>query len=307
MVCQVSPPCRSAPRFAYPGLQGSGCPLPGLTGPQCPGLPAPPPSALQAQSLGPTSCQRRGPLRGLPRSPQRWHPGPGAHNGPRPSIPQPLPSRTPVRPWQPNPTRTGLRGTPSVLPAVSPGGSGTPSQAGRGSAPPPPLRSSLTALLRVGLFPGKFLPAPQAGEGFPEQRLGHAGALARPSARPLPGCTAPRPPRPSPLPPRQPRATRKRIPGMLGPNFFFPFPRPERAMLGDVVAWTGRGGKGALGCLPGLQLVRWCSPRHPPFSLSLDDREFSWLYLQNSSRKYSFSSPPSTALTWFEPWHRSFR
>jgi hypothetical protein len=43
---------------------------------------------------------------------------------------------------------------------------------------------------------------------------------------------------------------------MLGPNFvcffffFFPFPRPQRAMLGDVVApgWEGGDRMGALGC-----------------------------------------------------------
>lgn len=78
----------------------------------------------------------------------------------------------------------------------------------------------LTALLGVRLFPGKLLAAPQAGEGLPEQRLGHAGARRAECA---------------------PRARRKRIPGMLGKNFFFslPFPRPEQAMLGDVVAWAG--------------------------------------------------------------------
>lgn len=163
------------------------------------------PSALQALGLGPISCQGRGPLPGLARSPQRWHPGPGAHNGPYPLSPpsQPLPDRTPAHSRSPTRGRGGLRGAPPRPPAVPPWGSGTISRAGRGSAPPPRPPPRLTALLRVRLFPGKFLPAPQAGEGFPEQRLGHAGAWAGPSARPGSGHAAPRPPRP----PRPTRAS----------------------------------------------------------------------------------------------------
>lgn len=166
MVCQVSPSCRSAPPFTYPGLQSSGCPPPGLTGPQCPGLPAPPPSTLQAQRLGPTSCHRRGPLRGLPRSPQRWHPGPGAHNGPRPSTPQPLPSRTPVCPRHPTPACRGLRGAPSVLPADPPWGSGDPlpGWAGLGA-----LSSAARLAYRAPsrrTFSGEVSPGPEGGRRF---------------------------------------------------------------------------------------------------------------------------------------------
>lgn len=273
--------------------------------------PGPPPSTLQALRLGPISCQGRGPLPGLPRSSQRWHPGPGAHNGPRPSPPSPLlPGPLPV----PSPPPQSAGGSAGLLLSPQPALLGA-------LGPPPRLGGARRPLLR---------PLPGSPRSFASDFF--RGSFSRPRRRdkvflssgsamlgPRPGRVRARvrPRRPSPAPPvlpRPPRAPRHQEAhsGNAWPKlFFFPFPRPERAMLGDVVARAGRGGKawGALRCLPGLQLLyggaAWV-PLPSSFPFSLSDGKLSWLYLQNASCTYPFSSPSSIALTWCKPWHYSF-
>lgn len=194
-------------------------------------VPAPSSSAppLPRRTVSPISCQGRGPLPGLPRSPQRWHPGLGAHNGPRPSAPSPfLPGPLPVPIPHPSP-QPAPPGSP-VPSAASPWAPGPPpGRAGLGAPPASPV--PLTALLRIRLFPGKFLPAPQAGEGFPEQRLGHAGAPAGPSASPGSGRAAPRPPPRPAVAPRPPPAQRQQEAhsGNAWPKLFF---FPSRGLSG---------------------------------------------------------------------------
>lgn len=166
------------------------------------------PSALQALGLGPISCQGRGPLPGLARSPQRWHPGPGAHNGPRPLSPPPSPFLTgPLPTLGPPP---GAAGDSAGLPLA-------PQPSRLGAPGPSPGRGGVRRPL-LGRLPG--LPRSFASDFFrgsfsrPRRRekvfLSSGSAMLGPGPGRVrargSGHAAPRPPRPTRASPPAPRS-----------------------------------------------------------------------------------------------------
>lgn len=222
---QVSLLQKCAPPSPTSGLQGSECP-----GPDC----APCPSSqlllsastLQAHRIGPFPVRGEAPCRASQGARSAgilgWaHITVRAPLPPAPSFQDPCPSRSRT------PARSGLRRAPPSpqQPLLGPR---DPLQARRCSAPLLRPRCRSPRSLASDFFRGSFsrprrrekvfLSSGSAMLGPRPGRVRALGPAAPPPARP------PAPPgqsRPARLPPS---ASRKRIPGMLGPNFFFPLP-----------------------------------------------------------------------------------
>lgn len=235
-----------------PGLQGAGCPQPGLTGPvrQLPNS-SPPPSRRSVSA--PFPVRGEAPSRASQGARSAGIPGQAHITVRTPSLPPPSPFLTgPLPTLGPPP---GAAGDSAGLPLA-------PQPSRLGAPGPSPGRGGVRRPL-LGRLPGS--PRSFASDFFrgsfslPRRRekvfLSSGSAMLGPGpgrvraqapATPPPALPAlpapPGPPRPPPAPREQEAHSGNAWPKLF--FFFFPIPRPERAMLGYVVARAGWGGDG---------------------------------------------------------------